>query len=244
LGLVLSIDLAARKACDFGICLLEEGRGKVACVRFIRPEEFGFTDPPEAERYAECISLYCRKQGVKIVLLDGPQGWKDPESDLEYRHCERALNTQGKTGVEGQGKPKSWPNFARLSIGVFAGLVGRGATLAQERVLDAPRDGILLLESFPTSAWRKLYIEPLPGKRTASDSDVEGRLQVLECLFGFRAQRVPSHDELQALVAGLAGIAILGGNPNGYVTEGSPPGKAGKVMVEGFIVNPRLDVKA
>ena len=63
-------------------------------------------------------------------------------------------------------------------------------------------------------------------------------------MYGFRVARLPSHDELQALVAGLAGVAIVAGNPNGYIAEGAPPRKVAGAIVEGLIVNPRIEGKA
>ena len=44
--------------------------------------------------------------------------------------------------------------------------------------------------------------------------------------------------KLQALLAGLAGIAIVGRKHDGYVAEGAPPFQHDGHGVEGFIVNP------
>jgi hypothetical protein len=63
----------------------------------------------------------------------------------------------------------------------------------------------------------------------------------LQRLAGLQVLKRPTHDELCALVAGLAGVAILAGDTNGYVAEGAPPKVIGGVRVEGFIVNPRLE---
>lgn len=242
MGRVLSIDLAFERK-DIGTCIVEERKGRVVGVRFLSATKLKILDRPKPKQFAAAIHTYCQGHGIPIVFLDGPQGWKNPTSNLEYRCCERILNTPGKTGLKGQGKPRSWPAFARFSISLFTELVRLGANLANKKTLDVHREGLLALESFPTAAWKKLFVLPLPGKKKLSPSDLEGRLHVLQRLFGFSVERLPNHDELQALIAGLAGVAVLAGDTNGYIVEGDPPMEAGEVTVEGFIVNPRLDQK-
>jgi len=243
LSLILSIDLAYRKIRDFGVCVLAERRGKPARVRFVDSDrELNLKDRPDPQQCAHAISSYCRKHGVSVVLLDGPQGWKDPSSKLPHsRHCERLLNTQGKTGNRGTTKPRDFGGFANFSIELFARLFQQGGKLVRRRIVTVPRSGFLVVESFPTAAWRKLYIAPLPAKKRAQDRDVRCRLRILQRLFGFGVPRLPNHDELQALVAGLAGVAILAGDTSAYVVDGTPPKKLDGVMVEGFIVNPCLE---
>ena len=241
MGGVLSIDLAYKKARDFGICLVEARRGQPLKAEFIPPHEL-INDPPVAGQCARAIFEFCKKHGVRVVLLDGPQGWKDPENPLPHsRHCEKILFTQGKTGTVGRAKPGGFTPFAAFSIGVFAELVRLGGELVSSAVVKAPKDGLLVMESFPTSAWRKLGIRPLPGKARTKRGDIHDRLSRLQELLGFRAQREPTHDELQALVAGVAGVAILAGKPSGYCIQGSPPREVDGVIVEGFIVNPCIE---
>jgi hypothetical protein len=242
---ILSIDPAYRKASDFGVCLLTERKGKLGTVRFVSPvKELGLTDPPDAKQCAEAIALFCRKNRVRVLLLDGPQGWKDPGSALDYRLCEKLLAAPGKVGLRGSAKPRGFTPFAAFTIHLFAALVEKGGKLVRNLCIRVPRRGFLVVESFPMSAWRKLCLIPLPAKRNTLEIHKTCRLLVLRRLFGFRVGRVPNHDELQALVSGLAGVAILAGNGNGYIAEGAPPKKVGGIWVEGFIVNPRLDPRS
>jgi hypothetical protein len=241
MGKVLSIDLAYKKARDFGICLLEEQKGRRLKAEFIPPHEL-INDPPEAAQCAQAIFQFCKKHRARVVLLDGPQGWKDPESPLPHsRHCEKILRTPGKTGTVGRAKPGNYTRFIGFSIGVFANLVRLGGELVSSEVVKVPKDCLLVVESFPTSAWRKLGIKPLPGKAKRKPSDIQDRLFRLQELLRFRADREPTHDELEALVAGVAGVAILAGKPSGYWVQGSPPREVDGVIVEGLIVNPCIE---
>jgi hypothetical protein len=247
MGQVLSIDLACNRSKDFGVCLIEEKQGRAGKVRFVDPDlELGLPKCPKLEpaRCAEAIWSFCEKQTINVLLLDGPQGWKDPSSKLPFsRQCEKLWKAPGKMGLCGQAKPRSFATFGRFSIDLFARLTQRGAQLVAEPCVAVPSGQILVVESFPTSAWRELRILPLPAKRRkVGDEERKIRLQILESLFGFRAPRLPNHDELQALVAGLAGIAILAGDPSGYLALGEPARQVDNVNVEGFIVNPRCSV--
>lgn len=247
MGAVLSIDLACNRSKDFGVCLIEEKQGRPGKVLFIDPDlELGLPKSPKLEpaRSAEAIWSYCEKRSVIVLVLDGPQGWKDPSSKLPYsRQCEKLLATQGKTGICGSAKQGNFLTFARFSIDLYARLTERGAQLVLGSCVDVSKGKILVIESFPTSAWRELRIVPLPAKRRKTgDEERRIRLQILERIFGFRAPCLPNHDELQALVAGLAGIAVLAGDPSGYLALGEPAGRVDNVTVEGFIINPRCKV--
>jgi hypothetical protein len=137
MGRVLPIDLAYKKARDFGICLIEARRGKPVKAEFIPPDAL-INDAPEAGQCARAILEFCKKHRVRVVFL----------------------------------------------------------------------------------------------------------LFRLQELFRFRADRIPTHDELQALVAGMAGVSILAGKPARYCVQGSPPREVNGVIVEGFIVNPCIERSA
>jgi hypothetical protein len=238
---VLSIDLAYKRVRDFGICVLESRKGNSLNAVFVPPCEI-IHDPPDAGQCADAISNFCEKQKIRVVLLDGPQGWKDPESPLPHsRQCERVLFTQGKTGTVGFAKPAPFTPFAEFSIRLFAELIRLGGQLVSDAVPKAPKDGLLIVESYPTSAWRKLGIKPLPGKAAANLIDIRDRLLKLQALLRLQVEREPTHDQLQALVAGIAGIALLAGNPSGCCVQGSRPKEVGGVRLEGFIVNPCIE---
>jgi hypothetical protein len=180
-------------------------------------------------------------EGIRLLILDGPQGWKDPGSELVHcRRCERILNAPAKTGIAGQVKPANYTRFVEFSIDVFAELISHGARLACSPRIEPSTDHLLVLESLPLSAWRKLKIPPLPAKSKATEADCAERFFAVAKLFGLKSTLRPSHDELQALIAGLGGVAILGGNTHGYLAEGSPPFRHEGCWVEGFIVNPMI----
>jgi hypothetical protein len=244
-GKVLSIDLACKKVEDIGACVIHKARGRVKAVHFpVARDSLGIQDRPTPERCAEAIRDYCARHKMAIVLLDGPQGWMHPDSELkDKRCCEKLLNTQAKTGREGQVKPRNFRRFVEFSISVFGELTERGADLVKNPVVQIPDGRLLAAESYPRSAWKKLGIRPLPGKRRTTPSEETRCLEALQRLFRFQVPKRPRHDELCALVAGLAGVAILAGNANGYIAEGTPPEKVGGTWVEGFIVNPRLELK-
>jgi hypothetical protein len=162
---------------------------------------------------------------------------------LKFRHCEKILNTQAKTATEGQVLPGNFTDFVKFSVLLFTHLTAHGGVLVEQPTIRVPEKGFVLAESFPRSAWGKLGIKSLPGKKKATQEDLKVRLHTLEERFGFKASSDPTHDELCALVAGLAGVAILAGNINGYFAEGSPPRNVRGVTVEGFIVNPWLKQK-
>ncbi len=223
------------------MCLIEEVQGRPAQVMFPSASDLEL-QLPNPTLCAQAIRKYCRQQRIPIVFLDGPQGWKDSASQVEHpRLCEKILNTPAKTETPGQVKPKNYTTFVSLSIDIFSQLVESGAVLVSEPIVTIPSNRLLVVESFPLTAWRTLNIRPLPAKSKAKDSDLREWLQKLRQILGFRIQRAPTHDELQALVAGLAGVAILAGNTRGYIAQGAPPKKHDGVIVEGFIVNPRLD---
>lgn len=240
MGKVLSIDLALKTVRNFGICLLERNQAQVGACSYLRPEQLGLADPPVAIAAADAIYELCVKEGIRLVILDGPQGWKDPASGLAHsRLCERIVNAPAKTGTVGQVKPASYLRFVEFSIAIFARLVKRGAALAESPVIQLPREKLLVVESLPLSAWRKLKIPALPAKAKSTMSDCENRFEELKRRVGPNLAMPSSHDELQALVAGLGGIAVLAQDHDGYVAEGAPPFEHKGVWVEGFIVNPK-----
>ena len=241
LGRVLSIDLAIRKTRDLGICLLDVFARGPAKVKFLSPLDLGLTDPLDAEKFAEITRKYCRDYGIQIVMIDGPQGWKHPDSALPHsRVCERVLSTPGKTGTKGQVKPANWRNFAIFSTVLFHKLTKCGANLVLKPILTCPGRGLLAIEIFPSSAWPRLGMLPLPGHKKAVPDDMEKRLKMIKARFNLEIDGELSHDRLQALVSGVAGIAILRGDPNGYVSEGVPPLQREDHILEGYIVNPRI----
>ncbi|MGA8809528.1 MAG: hypothetical protein WB973_16785 [Thermoanaerobaculia bacterium] len=135
-------------------------------------------------------------------------------------------------------KPKNYTAFVSFSIAVYDALVDRGWTRLER--CDAPLDGAgkTLVESFPLSAWRSLRIKALGSKRKTKAADITARLEDLRTVFPLLVTEEPSHDELQALVSGLAGIAMERGASEACVTSGVAPFRHEGIVREGFIVNP------
>jgi len=242
MALILSIDLAFQKYENFGFCLLKEDAGRVVDIQYLSHHRLGLDGDPEAEPFADRMLNFCLDAGVSILMLDGSQGWKDPKNGLEDRRvCEKELNTQAKTGVFGQVKPANFKSFIIFATEVFRLLHKTGrASLVTEPGILVPADRILIIETYPHTAWRKLGMPPLPSKRCCSREQLARHAEQLKRLCGLPEVKNPTHDELSALVSGLAGVAIAARNEAGYIVAGMPPkvSPQGHVL-EGYIVNPR-----
>lgn len=242
MALILSVDLAYRSYEDFGFCLLEESAGEILNIQYTSHQSLGLLEIPEKEMFAQTVLNYCLATGVSILMFDGPQGWKDPDNGLLHqRVCEKHLNTQAKTGTEGKVKPANFKPFVSFAIDIFSVLNRSGlVSLVTEPKIAVPVKGILLVETYPYSAWHKLNIQPLPGKRKCTLGQIARCVQELKIRFHLPETKIPTHDELSALVAGLAGVAIAEGNESGYTASGVPPELTSQGhLVEGYIVNPR-----
>jgi len=112
--------------------------------------------------------------------------------------CERALATQAKTGPPGVVKPGSQLRFVELSIALFDGLAARGFP----RLDPARPDVAAAVEVYPTASWRALGTRALPAKGCATAELARCRDVLASRGLRFRAE--PTHDELQAAVAGYA----------------------------------------
>jgi len=243
-ALILSIDLAYKSYEDFGFCLLEESDGRVKDIRYPSYQAIGLHEVPKPDTFAWKVLNFCQYMGVSILMLDGPQGWKDPDNGLpDRRVCEKRLNTQAKTGTRGNVKPANFKPFVSFSTEVFQLLAqGNIVSLVTEPTIEMSPQRILLVETYPYSAWKSLEIGPLPGKRNPICNSARIALiaKTLEQSFLLPSVREPSHDELSALVAGLAGIAIAAKNESGYVASGTAPTWTPEgYLLEGYIVNPR-----
>jgi hypothetical protein len=241
-GIVLSVDLAAKRAKDLGLCVLEVNENLKIGARFPKPKEIGLAGQLDPQSTAERLAAFCIREKVSILMLDGPQGWKSPENPHKHcRCCEKALNTQAKTGIQGQVKPRNYAGFVRFSIEVFRLLVQQGCQLAESESISLPSSSVLLLESYPHAAWCMLGITPLPGKKKKpSETTRKERVIDIQRRCPLLIEETPNHDELQALVAGLAGLAIINGNPSGYSVFGKKPVHQDGQILEGFIVCPKV----
>jgi hypothetical protein len=235
--MILSVDLASRRWDDNGIAVMCAD-GPSVSVRFVRPTHLGLDGTPEPERFADALDHLARAEGARVILLDGPQGWRAESSPLVHlRECERATRAPGKTGLPGIVKPATWTRMAEFCVALFDALDARGWPRFGQ-----PWAGTrVAIESFPTHAWRMLGVSPLPAK-----SKVRDLTQWRQALtaHGVTLTEECSHDELQAVVAGLAGIALLKMGTSGCDIRGEPPILEGGVWREGFIVSPMAEPRA
>jgi hypothetical protein len=236
---ILSVDLASRRYQDIGIAVIEYVGGTVG-ARFVKPHRAFPREVPSVDVLSAFLSGIAEEAGSIVIFIDGSQAWKHPENGLEHaRKCERALFTPGKTGLPGAVKPASWMRMAEFSIKLFDALDDAGyPRLMDSSDLSGARR--VAIESFPTSAWRSLGLKPLAGKSKASKGHVEDRLKALQDIIPISLKEPPSHDELQALIAGLAGLPLLGSTNISYSVTGRKPVQLEGTWREGFIVNPTI----
>jgi hypothetical protein len=237
---IISVGLAFQCYDDIGVAVLEKhGDGiEVSCVSL---REAGLSDPPDPDTCAAFIAEFANELGVRVALLDGPQGWKSPDNGLEYsRVCERELNTPAKTGLPGQVKPVNYRPFVEFSIAVFDRLEGVGWTRLQELALAGTSRGVAV-ESFPYASWKPLGIDPLPSKAKATEHDISSRATLLAERFGLRLTGKPTHDQLQAIVSGLGGLGIEHQDGTQAAVAGVSPTMIDGTWREGYIVTPRLE---
>ncbi len=200
---ILSVDLAYKTYRDIGAVVMERD-GKEVTVELL---PIPLDGAPSPGQLAGFLADYCCQRRIRLLLLDGPQAWKAVDNGLVHsRLCERQLNTPAKTGLPGSVKPANYRPFVEFSIAVFdalAGLDWRRLSAAH-----APLAGFTSIESFPLSAWRVLGLKGLSAKSKATLVHIEGCRHELARLLPLRFYGIPSHDELQATVAGLAGLAL------------------------------------
>jgi len=229
---VLSIDLAYKRFRDIGAAVLDPGPHGIHAF-FLR---FPGEGAPTPETVADGILQLAQEAGSGFVLIDGPQGWKSPDTPFPHsRLCERRLNTPAKTGLPKVVKPRNYGPFVEFSIGVFDVLEGRGWPRFDGNLADLRHR---TLESFPLSAWRSLGMPALPSKRRSRPEVLSRWAGMLVERFGLRLESPPGHDELQALVSGLAGLELLKGSTALVSMEGVAPSVLDGLVREGFIVNP------
>lgn len=230
--MILSIDLASRRYSDNGIALLEGGAAS-ASVELIRPDKLGLAGQPVAQDFAAAILRLVESHEIRLVLLDGPQGWKGTASPHAHaRYCERETLTPGKTGEVGQVKPGTWTRMAEFSIALFDQLDRAG----WPRVSRSWNGGPAAIESFPTHAWRSLGHRALPGK--ANRAALSHWQSLLEAGYVNAQLGDPTHDELQAVVAGLGGLQLLAGGWSAVDMHGIDPYVEHGAWREGYIISP------
>jgi hypothetical protein len=173
--------------------------------------------------------------------MDGPQGWRDPATPEGTpgvgRRCEYECRTQGKTGAYPRTYPGTQRPWIEFCIDVYADLLARrGVALADP----AGRNGdtrYVVLECFPTSAWRSSGLVPLPAK--GRKPELAPYWRRLRRAYGLPSCRIASHDDLQAIVAALSAAAAAGGPaialPRGLPATVARNSDGSSLLLEGYI---------
>ncbi len=248
---VLSIDLAYRRWSDLGIVVLDRAKAPLApfdygpsarpiACQVIPPSAAGEADSPiNANILAGRLNHLCIMRGIRVMMLDGPQAWKSKTNGFQHaRVSERQLNTAAKTGLPGMVKPGTYRPFAEFCLDVYEALCRRGwRRMDTSERSTAPQDRVLV-ESYPYAAWKSLGLTPLPSKRRAKISDLAKAYGDLRALVPFTTDRPPNHDQLQAIVGGLPGLALDERNTAAVRIVGKPPRREEGHWREGFIVLP------
>ena len=250
---VLSVDLAYRRWSDLGIVVMDRARAPQAAGRekprqpepAIRCEIVPSStpgDPPgpvDANLLAGRLNHLCNVRDIRVIMLDGPQAWKSRSNGLEHsRVSERQLNTAAKTGLPGMVKPVTYRAFAEFCLDVYDALCRRGWRRLETRDQPGSPPERVLVESYPHAAWKSLGLKPLPSKRRSRVSDLAEAYAALRALIPLTTSRPPNHDQLQAIVGGLPGLALEERNTAAARIVGNPPRREDGHWREGFIVLP------
>jgi hypothetical protein len=241
---VISVDLASKNYADIGVVVLERAGERIMVEPIRLTPERGFAGRPEAKALADFLAQYAAEIGATTILIDGPQAWKSPNTEAPHsRRCERELWTPGKTGLPCTTKPANYLGFIQFSISLFDLLHAMKWPRLKSIEL-APTTDHVAVETFPTAAWRELGLRPLLGKRKSRPEIVAAKLSELCRSFTLDVYPDLTHDELQALVAGLAGLDLVRERQAGYKVAGCEPVEVDGYWREGFIICPTHDVIA
>jgi hypothetical protein len=237
---VLSVNLAFSRWTDLGIVLLDRGGNPdapVAC-EIVMWNEPGQVDP---EVLAGRLNHLCGIRGINVLLMDGPQAWKSRTNGLEHaRVSEQQVNTVAKTGLPGMVKPATSRGFAEFCVDVYDAMCRRGWRRLDTREQAGGIKGRVLVETYPHGAWKSLGIKPLPSKRKSLVSDLAEAFGALRAAVPLTVNRPPNHDQLQAIVGGLPGLALEEKDSSSARILGTAPRREDGQWREGFIVMPQL----
>jgi hypothetical protein len=263
---ILSVDLAHHRWSDLGIVILDhvnshaplvDSRGVCVKTGTLNCEIVQFTNadlnssldpfslvhqaanPVDTEVLAGQLNHLANVRGIRAIVLSGPQAWKSRWNGLEHaRVSERQLNTSAKTGLPGVVMPKTYRAFAEFCMDVYDGLCRRGWRRLSTQGKVASLEDRVLIESCPHAAWKSLGLKPLCSKRRARVSDLAAAYAALNSVLPIITNRPPNHDQLQAIVGGLPGLAITERNIEQVRIVGNAPRREQGHWREGFIVLP------
>jgi Protein of unknown function (DUF429) len=218
--------------------------GAIACEIIASESDDEVSGPVDANILAGRLNHLCTVRNIRVMMLDGPQAWKSLSNGLEHsRVSERQLNTAAKTGLPGMVKPVTYRAFAEFCLDIYDALCRRGwRRLETQEQPGSPPDRVLV-ESYPHAAWKSLGLKPLPSKRRCQTSDLAEAYGALRSIIPFTTNQPPNHDQLQAIVGGLAGLALEEHDTAATRIVGNPPRREGGHWREGFIVLPVLPTR-
>lgn len=203
---------------------------------FLAPHSANPIDP---EVLAGQLNHLANVNSIRAIVMNGPQAWKSLSNGLEHaRVSERELNTSAKTGLPGMVMPKTYRAFAEFCMDVYDGLCRRGWRRLSTQGEVAVLEDRVLIESCPHAAWKSLGLKPLCSKRRARVSDLAEAYAALNSVVPIATNRPPNHDQLQAIVGGLPGLAIAEHNVAAVRIVGKAPQREQGHWREGFIVLP------
>ncbi len=193
----------------------------------------------DANILAGRLNHLCNVRGIRVIVLDGPQAWKSRHNGLLYaRASERQLNTAGKTGLPGMVKPVSLRAYSEFCLDVYDALSRRGWKRLDTQGEPGSALDRVIVEGNPNAAWKSLGIKPLPSKRKSKLIHLAESYGALRSLIPITTNRPPNHDQLQAIVSGLPGLALDEHNTAGARIVGNPPRREEGHWREGYIVLP------
>jgi hypothetical protein len=202
-------------------------------------------EPVDANILAGILNHEAGVRGIGVMMLDGPQAWKSRENGCQYaRVSEHELNTAAKTGLPGMVKPVTYRPFAEFCLDVYDALCHRGWRRLETREQPGRGQERVLVESYPHAAWKALGLKPLPSKKRATVNDMAEAYEALGQVVPFTTDRPPNHDQLQAIVGGLPGLALEAHDAAGAQIVGTAPRREDGHWREGFIVLPTARVGA
>lgn len=233
---ILSVDLAYKRHADIGVALLEANVTGVAATLIAPP----LPDPPQPHTLADWLHHTVQEHDARGICIDGPLGWKAPGTEAEHcRTSEKAVRAPGKTGLPPDGvKPRNYLAFTEFSIALFERLTMVHGYLLPGAVSSARQHTRFVTETFPTAAWRALGLAPLPGKGRTTTHDLETAVQRLLSHTPVHISSPPTHDQLQAVVGGLAGLAWAAADHDRVQLAGLPPFRLDDSWREGYIMIP------
>lgn len=230
---VLSVDLASKDPRDLGIAVLRAGTRPR--VEFTPPERLHLIVPLQAAALAGSLARLAQSLDCAWIAVDGPSGWKHPDNGLVHsRVGDRELNAPAKVGLPGQVRPRAYTSFIDFSIRVFDAL----SDLGYRRLASAttPASQRTSIEILPVACWPRLQLPRLPAKAKCTPVSLQRCQHALSSIVDFASP--PSHDELQATVAGVAVLWLLLGKQEFVDLAGIPPVILDGHWREGLILAP------